>query len=198
MIYWRWVWSMRWGRDYCRWEWWCFSMRVSMQCRWINTLRYFSRLSKKLLRSVAEVMRSGLSLVFGLAQVFLSRTNVKNAFSFSLALDRTWLCCLKTSVGKNLLTWVSPGASGAGSPSDCSRALSMADVWTFFNLILLWMMAWTRVGEKRLTISCWEGNKDVVGSDVCISVVVSVDAVELVDGVNGSFRRPSRAKDGRR
>ena len=49
-------------------------------------------------------------------------------------------------------------------------------------------MAWTRAGEERLTISCWEENEDV-GSDVCVSVVVSVDAVELVDGVNDSFRR---------
>ena len=59
MIKWSNVWSVRWGRDYCRWEGRCCSMRVTMQCRWINMLRYFSRLFKKLQRSVSNVKRVG-------------------------------------------------------------------------------------------------------------------------------------------
>ena len=84
---------------------------------------------------------------------------------------------------------MSLGASGDGSPSDCNRALSMADVWTLFNFILLWMMALTRAGEKRLTISFWVENEVVVGSDVCVYRVVSVGSAELVDGDDSSFRR---------
>ena len=114
---------------------------------------------------------------------------MENAFSFSLTLDRTWLCSLKTSVGRNSLTLMSPGASGDGSPSDYNGVLSMANVWTLFNLIFLWMMAWTTAGEERVTISCWVENEDAVGSDVCVSMVVSVHSAQLVDGVDSSFRR---------
>ena len=51
-------------------------------------------------------------------------------------------------------------------------------------------------GEERLTIICCVGNDDAVGSDVCVSMVVSVDSAELVDGVDSSFRR-SFPREGR-
>ena len=60
-------------------------------------------------------------------------------------------------------------------------------------------MAWARADEVRLTISCWEENADVVGSDVNVSLAVSIRAVGLVDDVDGdgsvrrSFPRSGRA-----
>ena len=61
------------------------------------------------------------------------------------------------------------------------------------------MMVCARAGEVRLTISCWEENVAVVGSDVSFFLAVFVRAVGLVDDIDGdgsvrrSFPRNGRA-----